>query len=181
MFVAQQSVLVVIDVQGKLAHLVHNKDQLFQNIIKLIHVAQLLDIPVMVTEQSPQKIGETIPEIKEHLVGAPLFEKACFSCFHANEKHIVEHLKSHNRKQVIVCGIEAHVCVYQSVEDLKNMSFEVGVVADAVSSRTEENKNIALNRMERLGSHLISSEMIATELLVTTKHPKFKDVLNLIR
>ena len=179
MFSINNSVLLVIDVQGKLAHLMHDKDRLFKNIQGLIKAAHHLDIPVLCTEQVPHKIGPTISEIASQLKNEKFIVKISFSC--CGEKQFVQQLKALKRKQIVICGIETHVCVYQTVADLVDMKYEIQVVADAVSSRTSENKELALTRIQSIGATLTSTEMIITELLKTSQHPKFKEILGLIR
>jgi nicotinamidase-related amidase len=179
LFSPKTSVLVVIDVQGKLAYLMHDKDKLFRHLEALIKAAQYLDIPIIFTEQVPEKIGSTVPEIARLFPTQTPIIKETFSCCGSSEFNSA--LAKLKRKQIVICGIETHVCVYQTVADLTRQKFELQVVADAVSSRREENKNIALARMAYLGVDLTSTEMLATELLRTSKHPKFKEVLKLIR
>jgi len=179
MFSSENTILLVIDVQGKLARLMHKKDELVQNTAGLIKVADFLEIPIIVTEQVPEKIGETVPEIAELLKGQKSITKACFSC--CGQDQFMQELEALNRKQVIVAGIEAHVCVYQTVCDLMAKQYEVQVVADAVSSRTEANKHFALDRIKMLGGHVTSTEMIVCELLRTSEHKKFREVINLIK
>ena len=179
MFTPQESVLLVIDVQGKLAHLMFEKEKLFKNIQALIRMASFLEIPIFYTEQVPEKIGPTIPEIANHLHNLSPIRKASFSCF--LEENFLKKLKSYQRHQIIVCGIETHVCVYQTAADLLEDKYEVQVVTDAVSSRTEENKKAALERLKSFGAQLTSMEMLACELLRTSEHKKFKEVLGLIK
>ena len=179
MFSIKKTLLLVVDVQGKLAYLMHDKDKLFKNIQGLIQAARILEIPVIYTEQVPEKIGKTIPEIAQFLPNQNPVEKASFSCW--AEEALQRKIRSFMKKEIIVCGIETHVCVYQTVSDLIDQSYKVQVVADAVSSRTEENRNYALDRMKSIGGGLTSTEMIITELIKTSQHPKFKEILNLIR
>lgn len=179
MFSPGNSILIVIDVQGKLAYLVHDKEKIFKHIQALIQAANHLDIPVIYTEQVPEKIGGTIPEIKFYLNNHQPIRKASFSC--AGEKTFWDELKKNRRSQLIVAGIETHVCVYQTVADLLGKRYPVQVVADAVSSRSLDDKAIALDRMKSLGAVLTSTEMIITELLKTSNHKKFKEILGLIK
>ena len=179
MFTPEKSVLLVIDVQGKLAYLMHEKDQLFRHIRTLVKAADILNIPVIFTEQAPHKIGVTVPEVAALFGSRQPIKKAHFSC--CDDPKFLTHLKSLKRKQAIICGIETHVCIMQTVTDLLAMQMDVQVVADAVSSRTAENKHWALKRMESTKAVLTSTEMIVTELLRTSAHPKFKQVLELIR
>lgn len=179
MFLPENAVLLIIDVQGKLAHLMYKKDELIQHIAGLIRVAHFLNIPIIITEQAPDKIGKTIPEITELLNDQQPVTKNSFSC--CGQEKFVEDLKALDRKQVIITGIEAHVCVYQTVCDLMDSQYEVQVVADAVSSRTEANKDFALERIRAFGGDVTSTEMIVCELLRTSEHEKFREVINLIK
>lgn len=178
-FSLDQSVLVVIDVQGRLAYLMHEKEVLFKHIQALIQAADHLKIPVIFTEQVPQKIGFTIPEIAGYFKNRKPILKETFSCF--GSKEFQKKLSTLQCKRIILCGIETHVCLYQTAVDLREAKYEVQVVADAVSSRTKENKDAALHRMEDFGVTLTSTEMLACELLKTSAHPRFKEVLKLIR
>lgn len=179
MFLIENTVLLVIDVQGTLAHQMVESNDLFRNIEICIQLAKVLDIPILCSEEAPDKIGATIPEIAKYLTGIPVITKSSFSCL--GEPHFTEQLKLLNRKQIIIIGIETHVCVFQTACDLIENGYEVQVVDDAVSSRLENNKNVAINRMKSLGIAITTLEMIATELLRTSKHKKFKEVLRLIK
>ena len=128
---------------------------------------------------TPEKASRHTAEIKNFLIDERPITKAAFSC--AAEPAFMSALKKSMKKQVIVIGIETHVCVYQTVADLLAKQYNVHVVADAVSSRTQKNKDIAIERMKTEGAVITSTEMIATELLRTSAHPKFKEILSLIR
>ena len=179
MFSPENAILLVIDIQGKLARLMHQRDQLFRNVSILIQTASILKIPVIVTEQVPEKIGKTVSEITKFLGNNQPIPKTSFSC--CGEDRFVGELKALNRKQVIVAGIETHVCIYQTVCDLLNRKFEIQVVGDAVSSRTEANKHFGLNRINALGGGITSTEMIICELLKTCEHSRFREVVCLIK
>ena len=179
MFLPSKSLLLIIDVQGNLAYRMHEKENLFKHLQALIQAAQILDIPIILTEQVPEKIGATVPEIRQHLKNISAIKKTSFSCWLS--KDFKKQLKSFRRRQIIVAGIETHVCVYQTVHDLLKAKYDIQVVADAVSSRTFENKLLALNRIKFLGADLTSTEMMICELLRTSAHPKFKDVLKLMK
>lgn len=178
MFQIAQSVLIVIDVQGKLAKLVHDKLATYRRLEALIRTAKILNIPILYTEQVPEKIGKTIPVIARLLKPAEPVIKSSFSC--CDSKEFVQQLNAINRRQIIVTGIETHVCVYQTVVDLLG-KFQVQVVADAVSSRTAGNRDTALKRMEKLGADITTAEMIICELLQTSKHEKFWEIIKLIK
>ena len=179
MFLAEKAVLLVIDVQGKLADLMHGKDDLIRHIAGLIRVADILNMPILFTEQAPLKIGTTIPAIAGSFNGRKPIAKNSFSC--CGEKEFMRQLKALYRKQVIVAGIEAHVCISQTVCDLLDQHYEVQVVSDAVSSRAEADKKCALKRMRAWGADVTSTEAVACELLRTSQHEKFKEIINLIK
>ena len=179
MFMIDQTVLLVIDVQGKLAHLVHEKEIFFKNLQAMIKGAQILQIPILWTEQIPSKIGNTIPEIAQLLKDQQPIEKVSFSC--VPNKRFMEVLTTLKRKHILVTGIEAHVCVYQTAADLIQEGYQVRVARDAVSSRSAENKQIAFDAMQQLGAQLTSVEMILCELLKTSEDARFKEILKLIK
>ncbi len=172
--------LLVIDIQGKLAQLMHQKEILFANAKRMIKGAQVLDIPMIWTEQVPEKLGQTTPEIAELLAGsAQPIGKSSFSC--CGDGPFMETFKAINRPQVLVLGIEAHICVYQTVLDLVDMGREVYVVADAVSSRVVENKQIGLDRMKEAGATLTSTEMALFELLRVAEGEKFRAITKIVK
>lgn len=176
---ASNCCLVVVDVQGKLAELMHDKEKLFANCEILIKTAKALEFPVIWCEQSPKALGPTIEKLASLLTEEEPIAKYSFSC--CGNAEFAERVKAVNRSQFILCGIEAHVCVYQTAMDLMDTGFEVQVVADAISSRSLENKNIALRRMESEGVKISCSEMVLFELLKTAKHEKFKELARLIK
>ena len=178
MLEVENTVLVVIDVQGKLAQSMHEKDALFENIAKLIKAAGVLEIPIIQTEQYPKGLGPTVPEIAELLPGEPI-SKVAFSC--CGEKRFVEAMEELGRKQVLLCGIETHVCVYQTAVDLLGSGYEVQVVADAVSSRTPGNKAIGLAKMKDAGAGITSVETALFELLKVAEGEKFKAILRIVK
>ncbi len=175
----QNSCLVVVDVQGKLARLMHAKEVLFKNIQILIEAARILNIPILWCQQCPDALGPTLPEIEQLLTDNEPINKAAFSCC-GDEKFIAK-LNELARHQVLLCGIETHVCIYQTAADLLRRGFSVDVIADAVSSRTPENKQIAINRMAAEGANISCTEMALFELLKTAEHPQFKQIAKLIK
>jgi nicotinamidase-related amidase len=179
MFSQENAVLLIVDVQGKLARMMYQRDELIRHIGGLIQVADFLEIPILITEQAPDKIGTTIPEISKFLKGRKPVPKVTFSC--CGEERFLRALEALGRKQIIMTGIEAHVCIYQTVRDLIDRHYEVQVVGDAVSSRTETNKRFALERIRAFGGDVTSTEMIVCELIKTAHHPKFREVISLIK
>jgi len=175
----QDCCLTVVDVQGKLAQLMADKEALFKNIRILIQAAQILEIPILWCEQVPAALGPTVPEIAELLTGLEPIDKASFSC--CGQEQFNAQLNTLAKEQVLLCGIETHVCIYQTAMDLMEGGLDVTVPADAVSSRTEQNRQIALTRLAAEGAHISSTEMTLFELLKTAKHPKFKDIAKLVK
>ena len=175
----RKSSLVIVDVQGKLAQLMYDKEILFKSIRILIKAAKILDIPILWAQQSPESLGPTVPEIAQLLTDHEPINKAAFSC--CGEENFNLRLNETARNQVLLCGIETHVCIYQTALDLLRKGFSVDVIANAVSSRTPENKQIALNRMAAGGVNISCTEMALFELLKTAEHPQFKNVAKLIK
>jgi nicotinamidase-related amidase len=171
--------LIVVDVQGKLAQLAVDKELLFKNIRILIQAARVLDIPILWCQQVPEALGPTVPEIAELLTGSQPINKASFSC--CGQEQFNAELNALGREQVLLCGIETHVCIYQTAMDLMEGGLDVTVIGDAVSSRTASNRHIALTRLAAEGAHVSSTEMVLFELLKTAKHPQFKEIAKLIK
>lgn len=179
MFKADKAALLVIDVQGRLAHMMHRKKDLFKQITIMIEAAKLLKVPTFWLEQYPQGLGETVAEIKALLQAQNYYEKISFSS--CGQAQFVADIKASGCNQMIITGIETHVCVYQTVLDLLAADFQVAVNQDAVSSRTKANKNLGLMRMQQSGAILTSTEMILFELMRSAKHPSFKDISKLLK
>ncbi|MFH1980593.1 MAG: hydrolase [Pseudomonadota bacterium] len=179
MFTIEKAVLLIVDIQGKLAHSMHEKELLFKNVQKLIKGIQALGVPILWVEQYPQGLGPTIPEIAALLPTVQPIGKMSFSS--CRNDGFVQALKACNRKQVLVAGIEAHVCVYQSAADLVAMGYAVQVVSDAVSSRTLENKKIGLERMKDAGVRWTSVETALFELLQVAEGEPFREIIKIVK
>jgi len=179
MFDIRKCCLVVVDVQGKLAELMCDRETLFRNIRILIKSAKILDIPIVWCQQVPKALGPTVPEVAQLLAGNEPIDKSSFSCCGSDEFN--SKLDALKRQQVILCGIETHVCIYQTAADLQEKGSDITVIADAVSSRTLENKQIAITKMEAIGVEIYSTEMALFELLKTAEHPQFKQIAMLIK
>ena len=175
----ENTVLLVIDVQEKLSRVMYQREKFIDNLQKLIRGIQVLDVPIIVTEQYPQGLGPTIPEIAPLLNNIQPLPKLSFSC--NGDENFARRFEALNRKQVLVSGIESHVCVYQTVADLINLGYEVHVVTDAVSSRTLENREIGFNMMNRLGAILTSTETVLFDLLKVAKGEKFKAISQIVK
>jgi len=175
----QDCCLVVVDVQGKLAKLMYDKQVLFKNIQILIKAAKILGIPILWCQQCPDALGPTLPEIAQLLTDLEPIDKSAFSCCGAEQFNIkLNELKRH---QIILCGIESHVCVYQTAIDLLGKGCSVDLIADAVSSRTVENRQIGINRMAAEGVNISCTEMALFELLRTAEHSEFRNIAKLIK
>jgi len=144
-----QAILVIVDVQGKLAQLMADKQHLFESLEKVIKGFKILDLPMICLEQVPDKLGATIPEVANLLSGLKPITKTSFGCMGSNEFRCA--LEKTGRKQVILVGIEAHICVYQSASQLLQEGYEVTVIGEAVSSRTLANRQIGIERMAQMG------------------------------
>jgi nicotinamidase-related amidase len=171
--------LVIVDVQGKLAQLMHDKETLIKNLRILIQAAKILNIPILWCQQVPAALGPTVPEIAELLTDNQPINKSSFSCCGCDE--FVNKLEDISRKHVMLCGIETHVCIYQTATDLLSKGYEVDVFADAVSSRTLENKQIALNCIAAEGARVTSTEMALFEILKSADHPQFRQIAKLVK
>lgn len=175
-----QSILLIIDIQGKLADLVHESDRLIKETRKLIEGAHLLDVPIYWVEQYPEGLGRTKKVLRDYLVErATYFSKRTFSAWkHDSFKNT---LQNASQQKIVVVGIESHVCVYQTVKDLLQQGFDVEIVVDAISSRTVENKRIGIEKMRSLGAQITSVEMILFEWMETSEHKRFKEVSAIIK
>jgi nicotinamidase-related amidase len=179
MLTTDNTVFLLIDVQGKLAHSMHAKENLFKNLKKLVKGMRVLEIPILWAEQNPKGIGPTVPEVAALLTDLQAIPKNSFSCYKNNE--IRQTLQALNRPNVLVAGIEAHVCVYQTVRDLRKALYDVQLVADAISSRIIENKQIGLEKCKNTGAEITSVETALFELLEVAEGDRFKKILDVIK
>lgn len=171
--------LVVIDVQGKLARSMHGKDELLDQLRRLIGGAAALELPILCTEQVPKALGPTLAEIQDVMPDVIPIPKTSFSCCGSTEFN--QALERLGRRQVLLAGIETHVCVYQTAAELTEAGFEVEIVADAVSSRTEANKQIGLQKCRDAGAHLTSVETALFEVQRTAEGDRFKTIIGLVK
>jgi nicotinamidase-related amidase len=175
----EKTSLVLVDVQGKLAELMYDKESVFANCVILVKAAKILDIPILWCQQYPKALGETIPQLAELLGDENPIDKLCFSC--AGHPNFIARLNELKREQVMLCGIETHVCVHQTAMDLLDRDYDVHLISDAVSSRTESNKKVGIQRMRDQGVCISSTEMALFELLRTAEHESFKEIAKLIK
>jgi nicotinamidase-related amidase len=174
-----RAALVVIDVQEAFRPAVLDFEQVAGNVGVLVQGAKALDVPVIVTEQYPKGLGRTVPEVARHLDGVTPIEKVCFSA--AGSDAFNAALAGTGRDQVLLCGIESHVCVNQTADDLLGREREVHVAQDAVSSRSKDNRKLGLHKMERSGAVITSVETALFELLGAAGTPEFKEIQRLVK
>jgi nicotinamidase-related amidase len=172
----EECALVVIDVQERLMPAIAQKEVILQNTLRVLKFAQLVDIPVVITEQ--EKLGPTIPEVAAEALGVNPVGKVFFNCFMSAE--FENYIKQLEKKTLVLAGVEAHICVAQTALQALS-SFKVHVLADAIGSRTPENRDIALGRMLQAGATITSTEMFIYEILQRAGTDKFKAALQLVK
>ncbi|MBQ0138026.1 MAG: hydrolase [Kurthia sp.] len=174
----EKTAVVVIDIQGKLATLMNSSEQTILHIEQLIKGANILNLPVLWLEQYPKGLGPTVESIAAEIEGQPI-EKITFSAWRSDE--FKRALIESNKKKILLCGIEAHICVYQTAMDLKNAGFQVEIVSDAIDSRTLDNKELALTRFMQEKIPLTSVEMALFELVEIAQGDEFKAISHLVK
>ncbi len=174
----ESTALLVIDVQERLMPVIHESERVIANVNKLLRGAEILSLETIITEQYPKGLGHTCKEVE---IGEQktVMEKICFSCMQSEP--LTEQLKLTNKKALLVCGVEAHICVLKTVLEAIEAGYEVHVVADAVSSRTAENKQLALDRMRQAGAYIVSVEMALFMMLHQAGTDEFKAISKLIK
>ncbi len=194
---ATESQLVLIDYQAKLMPAIFESAAVMANAIRLGQIAKLMDVPIWGTEQNPSRLGQNLPEIRA--LCARTLSKMHFSAVEeglsewlrpeskapaGNARSLPKHLqkpKEPERSMIVIAGCEAHVCLLQTALDLLEDEFDVWVVTDACSSRTERNRDAAFDRLAGAGAELVTTEMVAFEWLRTAEHEDFKPVLGIIK
>lgn len=195
------SQLVLVDYQQRLMPAIHEGEQVIANAVRLARAAALLKVPVWATEQNPQGLGPLVPQIAE--LAAPALPKMSFSAAEVletklrpparpagggNARSLPRHLQKAapqpsgpERPTLVLAGCETHVCLLQTALDLLEAEWDVWVVTDASSSRTERNRDAAFDRLAGAGAELVTTEMVAFEWMRTAEHPRFRDVLSLVK
>jgi nicotinamidase-related amidase len=172
-----QSVLVLIDIQERLMPAIADSAEIIENARRLAEAASLLEVPVKATEQYPRGLGATVPELKPFL--PEVVSKTSFCA--VPEQESTWSLLPPERGEIVIAGAEAHVCVLQTVLELRNRNVRTVVVADAVGSRAQSSRDRALDRMRDHGVEIVTTEMVLFEWLRDSTHPVFRDVQRLIR
>jgi nicotinamidase-related amidase len=171
--------LIIIDIQGKLWNVMYEKEALLENARRLVKGMQVLGIPIILTEQNPAGLGPTLPELMQLMPQVQPIPKFAFGC--CQDTGFQQALNNIKRKQALICGIESHICVYQTTLELLRYGYEVQVVADVVSSRSVRNRDICLSRIQSEGGKLTTTEMALYELLQTAENPQFKEMLKVVK
>jgi nicotinamidase-related amidase len=172
------TVLVLVDLQVKLAPVMYEQKALIENTVKLIRGINILNIPILWVEHNPRGLGKTVPEVAELISGKPI-TKLSFSC--CDERCFMEALENSKRRQILLAGIESHICIYQTAIDLLRSAYEVEVVVDATSSRTLQNKEIGLQKVKDAGGAWTSVETVLFELLKVAEGAKFREILKIVK
>ncbi len=176
---SQNTLTLIVDIQERLFPHMYKKEDFLETSIKLVKGLKLLDIPILVNEQYKKGLGETIAPLIEELQSTKSFEKVTFSCC-KNDSTLSE-IRKLNKKFVIVFGIEAHICVLQTIIDLKNEGFVPVLVEDATTSRKPNDKEVAIKRALSEGAILTTCESLLFELCASAKHEAFRDISKLIK
>jgi nicotinamidase-related amidase len=171
--------ILVVDMQERLLPAMVDADDVLKRAIILAKAARTLGLPIAVSEQYPRGLGHTVQPLKDEIGNAPVYEKLEFSCW--KNGPLRDHLAETGRRQVVVAGIEAHVCVLQSALDLKQAGFDVFTVADAVSSRSDRSRELAQSRLRHADIQVVNTEMVVFEALGAAGSAEFKTLSALIR
>jgi nicotinamidase-related amidase len=173
------TVLLVVDIQEKLAAVMQERDKVVRNNLHLIELAKMIQMPVMVTEQYPNGLGATVPEIREALPSYRPVEKMTFDC--CGQPSFLGELKEHNKSSVVLTGMETHICVLQTCIGLLQGGINVHVVQDAICSRTKENWKIGIEFMREAGAVVTSTETVLFQLLKVAGTEEFKAISRRIK
>jgi nicotinamidase-related amidase len=197
---AEESQLVLVDYQQRLMPAIHEADRVVANAVRLARIAQLLQVPLWATEENPEGLGSTV-ELLQPLVAGRVLPKMAFDATSellprlkpaarqqgGNARSLPKHLQkaapppATARESIVLAGCETHVCLLQTALGLLEEELEVWVVTDACSSRSERNRDAAFDRLAGAGAELVTTEMVAFEWLRDAGHPRFKDVLTLVK
>ncbi len=174
------TIVVIVDVQDRMMSVIHEGEALQQRIATLVRGARILGLPILTTEQYPSGLGATTATVQEALGDeyAPL-EKMSFSA--AKDRAFLQAFEASGRHQILLCGVEAHVCVYQTARDLHNLGYTVEVVADAIGSRHPQDRNVALDRLKHHGIDFTTVEMTLFDMMETAEYERFKEISALVK
>jgi nicotinamidase-related amidase len=173
------TLLLIVDIQEKLVRAMYAREELLLRAQQLVQGARVLNIPILCTEQNPKGLGPTVSEIAAHMPAVQPISKFSFGC--CASEPFLRALQASTGRNVLMAGIETHVCVYQTALELQARGYHVEVVADACSSRTPQNKQIGLDKMRAAGAAITSVEMALFELLKVAEGPVFKEILKVVK
>jgi nicotinamidase-related amidase len=176
---AQDTLAIAIDYQEKLMPVIFEKEQVVSNSVKLFEGLRELGVPILMTEQYPRGLGHTVEPIATACKGAPVLQKMTFSCYETEEN--VREIKSVGRKNIIITGTEAHVCVLQSTIDMIGDGFNLIYVADCVGSRKANDKEYGVQRAAKEGAIITTYEALLFELLRASTAPAFKAIAKIVK
>jgi nicotinamidase-related amidase len=176
---SDSTALLIIDMQEKILPVMQNPEMVATNIVKLIKGFKVLSLPIFFTEQYPKGLGSTVPLITTELEELSPVQKMSFSCFGA--ENLFKEILDKNISQIVIAGIESHVCVQQTALDFLANNFQVNIAADAVSSRKEIDYKTALERMRANGAEITTAEAVLFELLVVCGTDEFKAVSKIVK
>lgn len=179
LLVKENTGLLIIDVQEKLMEVMGQKKRVTENIVKLLNLSRLYDLPVILTEQYPKWLGPTLPEVKESLPAYEPIDKLHFNCCDVDTFNA--RLESEGLKNIILTGVESHICVFQTCSSLLERGYSVHVPQDAVDSRTEENWRVGLGLMKETGALITSTEAVIYQILKRAGTKEFKEMLKIIK
>ena len=171
--------LVVVDAQKNLMAVMGQKERVIDNIIKLLELAKLFNLPIVTTEQYPKWLGATLPEVVESMPAYEPIAKLHFDC--CNVDAFSENLSGKGLKNIIITGVETHICIFQTCVSLLGRGYNVQVPQDAVTSRTEENWRVGLGLMEEAGATITSTETIIYQVLKKAGTKEFKHMLKFVK
>lgn len=171
--------LVIIDMQERLLQAMANRDRVIDRTVKLIHLARVFELPVILTEQNPKGLGQTVPGVREFLPQYEPVEKMHFNCCEVDAFDL--RLRKAGLQNLIVMGVETHICVFQTCVSLLDKGYQVQVPHQAVDSRTREDRDIGLSLMREAGAVITSTETIIFQLLKMAGTPEFKEMLSFIK
>jgi nicotinamidase-related amidase len=178
-----KSQLLIVDLQEKVAPPVHNISSVITVCERLVHIARRLGVPITLSEHYPKGLGPTVEPLRSSIGGdAQVLDKITFSCLKDAGLHQrLDSLRDHGRGQVVLAGIETHVCAGQTALDLIADGYEVYMAADGTSSRSPQSRDLSLQRIRQAGGFIVDSEMVMFEWLERAGTPEFKDLLNLLK
>lgn len=179
MITIKNALLLVIDIQDKLLPAMRNHEELEKTTETLIKGCRLMEIPILVTQQYTKGLGETIPPLKAAIGEFEPIEKITFSC--CGNSGFLRVLEETGKNNIIISGIESHICVQQTVLDLLEAGYSIYVIADCIGSRKETDQMYAEQRMQQAGAILTTAESILFELLISADHPNRKEISSLIK